>query len=865
MVPAPYHQQGLKSPSRTSLRTYILFFSILVSFVSFAVVFSITTIVYQNSIENNAHWVAKELSHQISHAIPLLMAKGWSRDELIHYHTNPHPNSPTSYSIQIYRTRIVETMYGRSDLPPDPLVEQACATGATMEAKQALAFDTIYPLAATEVCIGCHKNARRGEVLGALKIRQNIEPMVRDAGKKLFGFFLFLSPVPILLAGFIARRANDRISRSISHLQEKMVDINNVQDLTRLELTGIQPSFAEFDRVFAEIDTLVKRIRGVSIDKDTLEFQIQILEKFIITSEVLRDWKEHVSSLLLEINRVIDAYALFCIFQVEEERYDIEIFWRSRPSESARERFEQIVLRDIREKNPKLAALPDLQFTHTVADHDGPILEVGDTGINLQTKSLVLQLPQIGGMVGIGVQCEQMRDTIRTLVIDSVLTTLLNVVGSIKAIDKYTRDLEYFATRDPLTNLYNQRAFWDLIGYEIGRAERYHYTFSLLVMDLDNFKNINDHHGHTVGDRYLAAFAVQVAESLRKGDIFARYGGDEFAVILPDADEEHAFLAANRIREVIEELCIITSDGSKAKCTASIGLAVYPIHARNEKDLFFFADNMTYRAKGAGKNRVILPAEYDLIEVFRETGEKARLVMAAIEENRVIPYFQPIAPLRAGLPESCEVLCRIETAEGVVAASEFIEIAENLGVVGKLDFILMEKAFMKAREENYQGNLFINLSPKTMIIDEFITGMTRLTNEYGIEHGRVVFELTERETVKNLSLLEKFVRELKHQGFKFAIDDFGSGFSSFHYIRSFPIDYVKIEGVFVRNMLNDYRDMAFVKTLTTLAREFRIDTIAEYIESEEILDAVRELGIDYAQGYHVGHPSPTFSAAPPFE
>ena len=137
--------------------------------------------------------------------------------------------------------------------------------------------------------------------------------------------------------------------------------------------------------------------------------------------------------------------------------------------------------------------------------------------------------------------------------------------------------------------------------------------------------------------------------------------------------------------------------------------------------------------------------------------------------------------------------------------------------------------------------------------------MTRLTALHGIEHGRVVFELTERETVKNLSLLEKFVREIKQQGFKFAIDDFGSGFSSFQYIRSFPIDYVKIEGVFVQNMLNDYRDMAFVKTLSILAREFGIETIAEYIETEEILNAVRELGIDYAQGFHVGHPSPALS------
>ena len=395
--------------------------------------------------------------------------------------------------------------------------------------------------------------------------------------------------------------------------------------MRRLDLAGIQPGFNEFNRIFAEIDKLFKRIRGVSIDKETLEFQIRVLEKFIITSEVLRDWKEHVSSLLLEINKVLDAYALFSVFQVEEERYDIEIFWRSRPTEKTRESFERIVYNDMLDKQPKLAELPDLQFRHTVANSDDAILEVDDAGIYLQTKSLVLNLPQLGGMVGIGVKLDKCRDGISTLVIDSVLTTLLNVVGSIKAIDKYTRDMEYFSTRDPLTRLYNQRAFWDLLGNEVGRANRYPYTFSLLVIDLDNFKNINDHFGYKVGDRYLAAFAVQVAGSLRKGDIFARYGGDEFAIILPDADEKHAFLAANRIREAIEDLCVLTEEGLKAKATASIGIAVYPIHARNEKDLFFFADNMTCKSKVAGKDRVTLPAEYDLIEVFQKPEKRLAL------------------------------------------------------------------------------------------------------------------------------------------------------------------------------------------------------------------------------------------------
>lgn len=858
MAPKPVSQGETAKPPRLTLRIFILSSSLLVSFISFAFVLGITSIVYLKTIENNARRFADEEAQQFYHSIPFLMGKGWSREELLSFYNSPPQSGvlPT-HSIQVYRTGVVEARYGRVNLPPDPAVAEVCRTGSVLERKERYVVDIIYPLTAGEPCFKCHGNVRKGAILGALKVRQNIEPMVREARTKLFALFLFLSPIPLLMAILIARLVNGRVTRSITHLGDKVIDVNSMRDLTQLEFSDIRPSFAELDRIFGEIGKLVGKIRAVSVDKEILELEIQMLEKFIITSEVIRDWKDHVSSLLLEINQVLDAYTLFCVFQVDEELYDIEIFWRSSPTDRTKMRVEEEILRNIREENRRLAVHSTLQITHNVADFNTPPLELGEREIELQTKSLILEAPQIGGVVGIGVQSELAWDSTRSLVINSILTTILNVVGSIKAIHKYTKDLEYYATRDPLTDLFNQRAFWELITYEISRAERHDYTFGLLVIDLDNFKNINDTWGHAIGDRYLAAFAAKVQETLRKGDIFARYGGDEFVIVIPEADEAQAFMVADRIKEVAEELFVVTPDGSKAQATTSIGLAVYPLHACNEKDLFMFADNMTYKAKGEGKNRVIIPREEDVIEVFRMAGEKARLVMEAVNERKVIPYFQPIAPLGPGMPECHEVLCRIEQDGKVIPACEFIEVAESLGIIGRLDAILLDKAFAMVREEGYEGNLFVNFSPKSMIMGEFLPAITGLAARYGIDHSRVVFELTERETVKNLSLLERFVHDLKSHGFKFAIDDFGSGFSSFQYIRQFPIDYVKIEGVFVRNMLNDYKDMAFVKTLATLAKEFKICTVAEYIESAEILEAVRDVGIDYAQGFHVGCPSPT--------
>lgn len=458
--------------SRLSLRFFILASSLLVSFISFAFVLGITSVVYLKTIEHNARRFAYEEAQQFYHSIPFLMGKGWSRDELLGLYNSQQRDTRPTHSIQLYRTAVVEARYGRIELPADADVAEACRTGCVVEKTDRHYVDTVYPLVAGENCFRCHENAGKGTILGALKVRQNLKPMVHEARNRLISLFFLLSPLPILMAIFIARIVNGRVTHSINLLGDKVIDVNSMRDLTTLELSDIRPGFVELDRIFAEIGKLVGKIRTVSVDKEIMELEIQMLEKFIITSEVIRDWKEHVSSLLLEINQVVDAYMLFCIFQVDEELYDIEIFWRSAPSDATKIRVEEEVLRKIRKENSRLAGLSGLHVTHNIAAVDTPMLEMGERDIDLQTKSLILESPQIGGVVGIGVQSESVWNNTRSLVIDSILTTLLNVVGSIKAIHKYTKDLEYYATRDPLTNLFNQRAFWELITYEVGLGER---------------------------------------------------------------------------------------------------------------------------------------------------------------------------------------------------------------------------------------------------------------------------------------------------------------------------------------------------------------------------------------------------------
>jgi len=845
-----------------SLKNYfrVSFFAITVAL--FTVFYFFASYLHTSMLQEEHRKTASALSEQVFSSMYQVMRKGWSRGDLEDFLRSIEESfANTGHHVAIYRGKPVEALFGSIDQHElGAEARRVLESGVRYEGVNNDRLVTITPIAAKQECLQCHVNAAPGDVLGAVEVSYAYGDQLEAVWFKHFIFSLLLFPIIMLTIYLISRRLLTKIDTSLESFRSRIRSVNSVKDFKDLDITGVAGSFREFDAIMGELDTLTGRLKDIAVDKDILEFEVKLLDKLIITSEIVQDWKQYIKDLLKEINTIMPVYSLVTIFQTDDDFCEIEIFWLGKPSDACLRHMEGMAKKMI-ESHRNIKVL-DLAFNHNICDEDYCLINLQIEDIDHESKALILDTPKIGGIVGLGIQSQLSKDTIYAIVIDSILTTLLNLVGSIKAIHKYTENLEYYATRDPLTGLFNQRVFRDLIDYEIKRAGRHKYHFGLLVIDCDNFKMINDKYGHAFGDTFLQGFADVLERSKRDEDILSRYGGDEFTLILPESSQEESFTVAQRILDNVNNFTIKAPDGSPIGLTVSIGIASFPEHAQESGDLFNVADAMMYRAKNEGKNNSRLPDEFDLEEIHKAGEDKAHLVLNAIRNRHIVPHFQPIMRLEERSVGICELLMRIEIDGRLYSATHFIETAEALGVVHQMDYLVIEAALEQIKNSGYDGLLFVNLSPKALIVNEFIGRINALVHHYGLSKEKIVFEITERETVKSFSLLEKFVLNLKLEGYRFAIDDFGSGFSSFHYIKKFPIDFIKIDGDFILNIANDAKDMAFVKSIVSLARELGVKTVAEHVENEETLLLLESIGIDYAQGYHIGRPDTIDAIAP---
>jgi len=843
-----------------SLSFFMLIITLLVSLVSFTIAYFITSGIYKNILENRAIELSDVISKQIFNSMYQVMKKGWTRRELNEFLIAfDNDDNKLPYTLEIFRGKIVADLYGKTgNAEPNNDVLAAINSGEVLSKTVGYNLVYIYPIKARQDCLRCHINAKEGSILGALSVTQDIKDKIIEAENRVIKYFLILFPIPLLIALIPALYIRRKVSGSTSMFKNKLEEINSVKDLTTLQMSDLNLGFTELNDIFREVEKFTTKLKGVAIDKEIMEFEIKILEKLMITSDVIRDWKALVSKLLTEMNKVIDACALFSIFHVDEGVYDIEVFWRSKPSDSIKASVERVINKLIMKDNSVFKGLTSFNVIHNIIDKNTDLTNITEADIELQMKTILLDNPQVGGVVGVGVHSDISRDSVRSLMIEGILTTLISAVGSIKAIYKYTKDLEFYATRDPLTGLYNQRLFWELLGSESAKARRHKGKFAVMIIDFDKFKLINDTHGHKFGDDFLKTYSTAINGQLRQGDILCRYGGDEFTIILPETPKDHAIVVAERVKEAIENISMTAPNNDTVKATISIGMATFPDHADNAQDIFLIADTMLYKSKGAGRNTISIPTDDDIGDIYQKMSEKSFLVLRAIDDNLLMPYFQPIINTSSNKIIGHELLMRIIADNNVIAAKEFLEFADNMGLMQKLDNILLDKAFQKISAEGYTGNLFVNMTTKGLKISDFVIKLMELVNKHNIDSNLIVFEISEQEIIKNMGLLEKLIIELNFKGFRFAIEGFGHGLTSFQYIKHFPVDYIKIQSSLLKSASTDKIDKAYLRSILTLAHELNIVTIAEFIECSEDNEQVNDEKIDCCQGYFRGMPSPEF-------
>ena len=840
-----------------SIRLLIVGAALAVSVLVAVAMYWATTGVFERTVRQSAVDMSASLADGTFNAMYQIMRQGWSRAQLDEFlKTIRAQGNDSSTRIELYRGSKVITLFGPIEQPDaDALVLSAFATGKTQTQMHDGTIRYDRPLIAEAQCIRCHTNAKVGNVLGVLSITQSVAQVTSKAHDELVNKLLIIMPIPLLAALMIALLLGRRMGRSIARLKNTISRLERVEDLAQMRFSDAKTGFSELDDVLIEVDGLTDKVRHLAVDRDLLEFEIRLLERFVITSDVVRDWRRYVRDLLKEINTVQTVHGVFTAFAVGDRPANVELFWFDAINETVAATMSQRVQRIVGETLGQVAT-DFVPRQHSLDPSGRPPLD-NARQLDLRTKEITMDNPSIHGLVGLILPNTQNQSQVERLLIESILSTMLNVVGSVRAIEKHTEDLEFYATRDPLTQMYNQRMFWSLLDYEMDRAQRHGYSFGLFVIDIDDFKGINDSFGHTFGDTFLCKVSECLNEGLRTGDTLARYGGDEFTAILPEAEEKECIMVADRLLARIRNLSMKTLDGHTVGVSLSIGIAIGPTDSA--RGLFSIADAQMYRAKLAGKNQFALPNPKEpLADLHDKPFEDQDILEALTEEQPPRILFQPIfaigdavvEPLENLLLErvGMEVLAQLNIGDCWVMARDFLGMVRRRGQAETFDRQLMTELICPQVATHCNGLIFVNISPRTVHAKSFLPDIARLMDATGMARDRLVFELNERESLADLNLFDRFIEELHGFDFKFAIDQTTPGHWVFQHLRRHTVDYVKINADWLTNRSQIARDRAFIDSLLGLARALSVTIIAQEIETAEQLSAVRAAGISWVQG-----------------
>ena len=452
-----------------------------------------------------------------------------------------------------------------------------------------------------------------------------------------------------------------------------------------------------------------------------------------------------------------------------------------------------------------------------------------------------------------------------------------NIIGSVMIFhdvskeSRLFRQISYQASHDVLTGLINRREFENRLGSSLDAIrENSEETHALLYVDLDQFKVVNDTFGHTAGDALLRQLSEQIQTKIRSSDLLSRLGGDEFGILLERCSEERAIEVAEDIRGSIEGYRFEWQDSfTTVRC--SIGVVLVTSENCDVAGLMSSADVACYSAKDMGRNQVHFYRDSDASLRHEEMKWVSRIT-SAVEEERLELFFQPIIGIGKENGEHrghYELLLRMRDENGeLVGPNQFIPAAERYNLMSTLDRWVIHEALSELADRSEDGpakyTIAINLSGTSLSEDRFLEFVIDELKKQKLPEGAICFEITETAAISNLSRVVHFMQALKELGCKFSLDDFGSGLSSFTYLKNLPVDYLKIDGHFISNVAEDNVDESMVKAIHEVGNAMGIETIAERVETKQVLEKLGSLGVEFAQGYYIARPASVESFEPAY-
>ena len=441
------------------------------------------------------------------------------------------------------------------------------------------------------------------------------------------------------------------------------------------------------------------------------------------------------------------------------------------------------------------------------------------------------------------------------------LATLYNIKTALVKkylleISRSNSQLQIYASYDDLTGTYNRRAFDNFIEELLRKDSRNEHA--IFYLDLDQFKVVNDTAGHLAGDQLLIAISKRIATTLREGDILARIGGDEFAMIIQAPSIESSLAIAERIKHSISSYRFNWDDNTFT-VSSSIGILHLSTLEGDKEKILSCVDSACYAAKEAGRNRnhLYLPEDSGLSERFGEM-ESLVTLRKALDEKRLFLEYQLIKHITGDSACGFEALVRMKGKDGkTIYPNSFMPAAERYNATWDVDQRVIDRAIaqFKAIKDNFDvGFCSINLTADALNHDQLLSTIKNALTKHDIDGSNFCFEITETNAIANVELASKIISQIRELGSRVSLDDFGTGMSSYSYLKALPVDYLKIDGAFVKNIEDDIVDHAFVKSITDIATAMNIQTVAEWVENEDIVFTLKDIGVDYAQGFGICKP-----------